>query len=698
MTTGVLGARLLLWALATIGHFMLTRHWLRRLRRDRPGADDLWFDVVLAGTGSLAVVLHVVAAVTGLGLAAVIGGLALWHGAVAIAVAASGASSGTQPAARPAGDDRRGPVLLDVAAMAVLIAIGLGWADASTRSLAISGADAAHYHVPVAVNLALGASPLDLPPTQHLYPMVTSTLAAWFIVPTGDLLLVDLTMLLPFLLLTASIALLFRLATGASGIGWTTWLALALFATPMFRASSLMSADLLFAAAFAAALAHGVRMWRRPADATDVLLAGLALGLLAGSKATGIPSAALLVAAWVVLVAATHRGRWRDATGSPAMWVPAALLALGAGGIWLARNWLLFGSPIAPNGLTLFGVEIFTGPAFEATTYLSALGDVRNADGYSLAGRVRHFAAVWFGPAFLPLLLVALLVPVDAAVAWYRGRGSNAATKLVALGLTVAAGVPLVWMLVGAPWTSLEWTAGYSLRYALPLAVLLPLFAVIALFPASWRWYEQPGPAAVVGFAVAGLSTWLFVGAQAGSSALDPPRLSAVTMVASATVVAIAMALRHVGRRAGAIAALAGAALAAGAFAAAVAGRDPGARARAGEAPRPATPAVAVQEAVAAAERQPGPACDRRRYFVLTRLDDPLALQSGATLDAQVFYAARDVESARRAGPLRECDYVIASRPVLETEKGAALLGALYPSSRTTEITDTGRFVVLAAR
>jgi hypothetical protein len=108
------------------------------------------------------------------------------------------------------------------------------------------------------------------------------------------------------------------------------------------------------------------------------------------------------------------------------------------------------------------------------------------------------------------------------------------------------------------------------------------------------------------------------------------------------------------------------------------------------------TAATQVYAAVLDAEARHGTPCDRRRFVLTTRFDAPLALQS-PFLDAKVFYAARDVVSARRAAPLTRCDYVVTTRAVLETEKGTALLRALYPSGRTAEVADTGAFVVLTA-
>lgn len=692
-----LAPHLFSWLLVTSAHFLLTAHWTAAIGRPDPTADDRWFDTALAGVGSLAVVLHVVAAIGGLSFGAAVAGLALWH----LAVAASRHVAGRAQA--PAGEAARAappPVVaaLEIAAAAVLAGIVLVWIDTAAASLAVTGADAAHYHVPVAVNLALGASPLDLPATQHLYPMATSTLAAWFVLATGDLQLVDLTMALPFALVAGSVAMLFRLAAGRSGLAWTTWPLLALFATPMFRASSLLSADLLFAGAFMAAFTQLLRMWARGSSgAWDVVLAGLALGLLMGSKATGIPAAALLLVAWLVLIVATGRGRLISSAGPVAAWPVAALLAAGAGGIWMIRNWMLFGSPIAPNGLTILGVEVFRGPAFEATTYLSVLGDVASRDAYSPADRASRYIGEWFGPLFAPWLILSLLVPVDAWLAARRGRAAGlAATRAAAFGLAVVVTVPLLWLLVGAPWTSLEWTRGYSLRYALPLAVLLPALSFIACFPLAWRWDARPAAALAAGVVLGAGGLWALATAQAADA--GSPRLTGVALAAGLAVATMARARRRrAGRRPQAVAGIAGAALAI-AFLATPFVAAHGERLSSGP-PGAVTPASrAVLAAVLEAESTRLPPCPARRFYALTRFDEPLALQSGRRPDAMVFYAAREVEAAARAGPLGACDYVIATPAVLATDKGAALLTALYPAGRVSQVADTGLFIVLAGR
>ena len=77
---------------------------------------------------------------------------------------------------------------------------------------------------------------------------------------------------------------MFRSTTGLSGIAWASWLTLALFSTPMFRLTSLGSADLWFAAGFVSLVAAILLAWSR--GAFWAWVAG-ALGVLAAVAAFG---------------------------------------------------------------------------------------------------------------------------------------------------------------------------------------------------------------------------------------------------------------------------------------------------------------------------------------------------------------------------------------------------------------------------
>ncbi len=696
---------LVAWAAATVLHFALTvRAAGRLLPPSVASLDERLFAAVLGGVASLSIVLHGVAVTTGLGLGSGIGGLAAWHAGLWWATRAR-APKEVPPAALAV---QATPI--ETLAIAVFAGIVLTWVGLAAQSADILGPDAAHYHVPYAVNLAAGASPFDLPATPHLYPMAGSMVAAWFIVPLGNPLIVDLAMALPFVLLAASVNLLFRSATGLSGTAWASWLVLVLFSTPMFRSASLGSADLWFAAAFVSFLAVIILVWSRARlSAFDVVLGGCALGLLVGSKTTGAPAAVLLIGAALLLA-----GLRRMSGGAPVAWprrpalvVLAGFLAcVGAGGVWLVRNWVQFGSPIAPSGLVIGGLTVFVGQPFQPTTYLSVLGELET-DAFHLWPRTRFFVGQWFGSWFLiGLWPIAGLVVDLVARARQRRTDGRWWPRFALLVMTAGVGAGLVWLLIGAPWTGLERSRGLTLRYALPVAALLPLLSLVACFPLSLPWHQRAGlrtlTAAVVVFG-SGAIFRASAGAPAQSAlALPVPGLG-LTWFAVGLVLAVLMRVagRWPVRLPRGVALLVSIGALAW-WAPAIARQDVAARARAETAFEAeetrfgagATPADAWREvflAVRAAEHGEGVHCRAERFFSLVRFDEPLALQPPG-FGNQVYYAGRDVEAARRAGPIASCDYVITTPELAEIEKGQALAAALAgepglrPFARTKDV------------
>lgn len=681
------------WLLGTLGHYGLTALWARRSGLAGSTRDERWFITMLVGTATLLVALHTVAATVGLTLTSVLSVLAAGHGLMAWAIR-------TRPAAAPdAVPARTSTVMggLEVCGSVVLAGCVLTWLARGPARIFIWGTDAATYHVPVAINLALGASPFDLPTTQHLYPMASSTLAAWFLVPIGDPLLVDLVMIIPFLLAAASLGWIFRLVTGQSGLAWCSWFILALFATPLFRQASLMSADLMFAATFVALLALllGVALGVRRSH-MNIGLVGLATGMLIGAKTTGLMAAIFVLglagAAWLVV---ERRRLW---VGRPALalcgwWSAAGVLAIGAGGLWLVRNWWLFGSPIAPYGFSLLGLEIFRGPLLEPSLHLSILADVQQNAGYGLADRTVFWLHEWLGRWYLVALLPAVFVVVDAAASKWRGRSGSGPRLLVAATLVLTM-VPAVWLLVGAPWTSLEWTNGLSLRYILPWFLSLSFMAWLGMFPANMPWYERPAVAVPAVGVAAVLSLSLLAKQYNGTP--YPPAAHWLAVVAALGIWLVA----RFGRRLGRYVLLVIATFSLVGYAAWLTAHDRDARqaARARARAQPASQTQQLYAEVLEVERSLGRDCQSRRFFVISRFDEPLGLQS-IPYSNRVYYAAREVQATKRTvdgmGP---CDYIIASPAMLETQKAAELMQVLNPYARTAKLGAVGPFVLLGLR
>ena len=291
------------------------------------------------------------------------------------------------------------------------------------------------------------------------------------------------------------------------------------------------------------------------------------------------------------------------------------------------------------------------------------------------------------------LLLPLILVPLDALARWWRGQPGGL-PRVLMLVVVFGTGVPTVWLLSGAPWTSLEWTRGGALRYALPWFLLGPFLAWIGLFPASLPWYRHPAAAATLGGLAAATSVMMVTGNQAIGP--FPP---AVTWPTVLLAVGMLWLLRfgYPASRRLAIAAALGALIG---WAAWLTDWDEVARneSRLARAAMKPTTTQRLYEAVLHAERTLGRDCSRRRFFALTRFDEPLGVQSVGYQNL-VFYAARDVQvTARVVAPMGSCDYIVSARQRLETSKGAQLVRVLSPHAQTVELGDVGRFVLLGQR
>jgi hypothetical protein len=711
-----------LWLAATIAHFGLTVFWVRAFGRRQIDRTDLVFHSAVIGLGSFQAILHTVAFSVGLSLGRGLAAIAVVHlGAAAVlAIRRRHASAAPMDCGEPPRDAAFETRALSAAGIVVLVALAAQWALAAASSLRVTGADAAHYHVPYAVNIALGANPFGLPATPHLYPMGTSVLAAWFILPFRDPLLVDLANLLPFLLAWCAVLHIVRETTGRSGAAWGPWVTLALFALPLFRHSLLVSADLFYTAAFLAvnALLLGIVV-RMRVDRTDVLSLAFATGMLVSTKVTGVFSAVSLAAVYGAAVCVRVRLERRHVEWqriSIALTAFAAALAVASGGIWLIRNWWNFGSPLAPSGLAFLGFEIFPGEKYgETKYYLSVLRDVRDTPGYSLPSRFWHWAGIWIGHWFLLAGLAALAPVMEAVAARLRGRSLDNAVQArlvfsVASAMLIAAHLLL---LAGVPWSSLEWTDGFALRYALPCVALCGLAAFAAILPALTGSRRLSAGAAVT---VVALSVGWYVGHQnvpAGPPEETLARVTPAGVALGIAVCALGYGASRLQRRAVAWIAVLLAAAATVAAYSARATRSDATLVRTAQADLDRVVACSTCDgigvgdrrraylALLAYERTRGVTCAGRRIFTTSRWDTPLDLQS-ARFENQVFdvrglaFTSRLVERDRPGS--WPCDYVIATRAALDTTNGVPLVRMLQEQGRLEPAGEAGVYVVFATR
>ena len=710
---------------ATIGHVVLVVFWIRRLRGPLANIEELAFHSAVIGLGSLQLVLHTLAFTVG---------LSFWRGVVSIAAVHAGAAwwilrrnghsrsrlvgdASTQPIVV---DSTRRPLTLTLAAgVIVLAAIVLQWVVASAGSLDVPGTDAAHYHIPNAVNISLGANPFGLPATGHFYPMGTSVLIAWFILPLRDPLLADLAAVFPFLLTWFSLLRLFRITTGESGFAWGVPLALVIGAMPMVRLSLFIGSDLAYTAAFLAvtvilldASTRGRVAW------LDLVSLALACGMLVGTKTAGTFAAVTLVGVYgaVALVQRMVTRRpfgWPERLGRHA-WMLATLMML-SGGIWLVRNWLSFGSPLAPSGLTVFGVQIFAGGGYADGMYLNSVaGDLRSIAGYDVAGRFLYWLGVWCGPWFpaVGLLVAGLAADLIRArrqppSAW----GDPLRAKLAFAAATVIITVTHLLVMAGAPWTSLENYLGFSLRYVLPCLVLYVVLGYVCAFAEAFAWWRRR-PLIVSCALLCAAAAW-YVGHQGVdtvAAAFTPGRITWLS-AGGALLMAVAVAFvwaRRPGLRRHAVAATVvllalAAGIGAGVSDTALVQKPEGAFAQQAVCAIEAKPGIfkAVYFDILAHERATAAPCSARRIFATMRLDAPLDMQP-PTYENQVLWAREPALSSPASRAIRPgtrpCDYVIADRGELATSRGVPLVNHLAAQSALREIGQRGHLVLYAPR
>ncbi len=659
------------WCFATVGHFLLTARSVNRADSSL-SRDERWFRTMVAGIAGLSIVLHFLSAASALTLTRTIVILAVGHGCMAWRMRGNAVTTEVPPT-----DDGVSRAL-EFAAILTLVAVVAQWILMGVATLEVSGTDAAHYHVPNAINLALGSSLFALPPTPHLYPMGSSMLAAWFILPLNTTLLTDLVMVLPFLLLVSSVGYLFRQLTGLSGLAWATWATLALFGTRLFRYAGLMSADLFFAAsAVALAVALLAPVMRRRLTSMDVWLIAMCTGLLLGTKVTGVPVAGLLgLPAVVALVLQRMRGRTTPPGAherlSVLVWVGATVAMLGAGGIWLVRNWWMWDS-------------LFPGVTLGASMYLSVLGDMKETSNYDLWGRARYFTEIWLSRWYLFVIAGMWLVPLDAIVSKLRGPSSSLVQARVWSFMIIAVtGAVMIWVLMGAPWTSLEWTRGLSLRYAMPWVVFFPLVAWVGLFPTSLPWYRRTPVAGVTGLLIAGGSLAILAGEP------EPPFPPLPAFQAAAAALLVWLIVLAATSRSRAMSATAAVVVLAGSIGFGVWARDANARGvverTAAMTNWPQSKEERVYDAALQSEARDGVTCTAgRRFFVTTRFSLPMALQD-VRLTNFVYYAARDLTVTAAVRPaMGPCDYIITDAGIMDTTKGANLHVALSGSATLSE-------------
>jgi hypothetical protein len=277
----------------------------------------------------------------------------------------------------------------------------------------------------------------------------------WWMAPSHSELYVNLAFLPHWLLL--------GLATGgvARELGarrcWPLASYLVLLCPTIVRFAATQYVDILLAAMLMAAAFFGL-CWLRSPRGADAAVAGLALGVAAGTKVVG-PPYALVLAAALAAVAVSARGAWRTRLRQAAL---AALLATLLGSYFYLRNMAAGAGPLA---LSCFdaappGAPPRSAPARSVVAnFAPMLADGTLVDAF-LGFTAPASLELGIGPQAL-LLLGALVLPVLLTAPWRRGAFVAWAEILCQVG---------IWLIVPAATAGLVFANVRYLTAAIGLA------------------------------------------------------------------------------------------------------------------------------------------------------------------------------------------------------------------------------------
>lgn len=235
----------------------------------------------------------------------------------------------------------------------------------------------------------------------------------------------------------------------------------------IFSATGGALTDPTLAAMFGAGVLFGLRYLQEDRT-SDLVLAGLGLGLAFGTKWYGISSVIAVVGLWFVASLLARR-RPRDRIVRDAG-ILAGVIVL-CGGFWLLRNWVGADNPVFPVKLELFGITIFDAPT----------DSVREQFGWSIAHYADDFDlltgpiadGLWYGWSLVGIALLAGLLLAAGGILTRRLREVH----LPAVSGLLILAVVLFAVYVVTPYTALGFEGdpigvGFNARYAIPALLL----------------------------------------------------------------------------------------------------------------------------------------------------------------------------------------------------------------------------------
>jgi hypothetical protein len=388
------------------------------------------------------------------------------------------------------------------AAVVALAFLALAWQLLVALVLPPFAFDALTYHLTtVATWLKEGnLDPTPLSLCCAYYPANAELMFTWPMLFLGSDALVD-TVQIGFAVLAALAVAGIARSAGLSR--WTAAAAGGLFVvTPIVLAQAPTNyADVIVTACALAAL-HSLVRFAVTGAPQRLVVAGLASGLVLGTKGTGIIWALVLALGALVLVFARRRAGTLSSRAAASALVAFAAAALALGSYWYARNWIEQGNPVYPFRVEVAGMTAFHGPLrvddvltqpdaarddplpVEVLRSWAADLDFWHQGSYDYQQRAGGLGPLW------PWLALPLLLPMAVVLA---RRRSSALIALVPIALVFAV-QPYRW-----------WS-----RFTIPLMAVGVLAIACAAVWAPRPWMRRAVQAAALALALAGVALCTF--------------------------------------------------------------------------------------------------------------------------------------------------------------------------------------------
>ncbi|MEW6607368.1 MAG: hypothetical protein AB1414_07935 [bacterium] len=212
--------------------------------------------------------------------------------------------------------------------------------------------DSIGYHIPMAVGWLKEQTLYTFNIPCWFYPGNSELLTLWLILPFRNDVLIGLQNWIPFLICLLSIfSICKKLMINTN---WIIYGIVAFsFIHPVTSQLITQQNDILVATFFISSL-NFMLIYYDNKNKTDLLLYGISMGLLLGCKYSCIYYFIVLLIIHIFL----FNRKQKISSIINDLWM-ILFITLIFGGFWYIRNWIITGSPIYPEGLSLLGFNIF---------------------------------------------------------------------------------------------------------------------------------------------------------------------------------------------------------------------------------------------------------------------------------------------------------------------------------------------------